>query len=472
MASLKGRNATSDKRVLIKRCEEYDRNVICNLIQEGMRQLNYVPSGNVFVKPNVVFASKKGKYGSTSYTHPSVIGASLLALSHAEGVNRVDLGEKTAVGFPTRMCLQYAGYYDEVKQVRKQAGAPVGIFCIDEERRDRVFVGGVVHDTLRISCKTSRAHSKVYLPKLKSHCVSNMTGAVKLNIGICSDDERSIRHDFMLNDKIVDLLAVGYPDFTVMDAIDVGVGNEAVPTPRRLGLVIMGRNPLAVDLVGSRLLGYCLEDVPYLKRAVERGYAPARVEDVALSGDVTTIEDLDQHAKRIMPYDDEFYRWQDITKELTRLKSPLRFFWGYTREEDRSKCLTGCVMGLKMFLSFLEVYAGADAFRKARPVLFVIGRVEERIDAKGNDVFMIGSCSHASVDNAKKVIRIGRCFTTASDVLQVFRTKLGMPSPLFDPSFSLPLLGYILRASTMKTVKGRYLQDMAHFVANSLMRKL
>jgi Domain of unknown function (DUF362) len=36
----------------------------------------------------------------------------------------------------------------------------------------------------------------VYLPKLKCHCVSTMTGAVKLNIGICSDDERAIRYDF------------------------------------------------------------------------------------------------------------------------------------------------------------------------------------------------------------------------------------------------------------------------------------
>ena len=31
----------------------------------------------------------------------------------------------------------------------------------------------------------------------------------------------------MLNEKIVDLLVAGYPDFIVMDAIDVGMGNEA-----------------------------------------------------------------------------------------------------------------------------------------------------------------------------------------------------------------------------------------------------
>jgi len=472
MASSKGRKDTSDNRVFIRHCEEYERDTIMKLVHEGMRELNYTPLGNVFVKPNVVFSTKGGKYSSTIYTHSSVIGASLLALSHSEGVKRVDLGENTGVGFATRMCFKYAGYYDEIRQIRKQAGAPVGIFCIDEERRDRVFLGGVVHDVLRVARKMARADTKVYLPKLKCHCVSTMTGAVKLNIGICSDDERSIHHDYMLNDKIVDLLAVGYPDFIVMDAIDVGVGNEVLPTPRRLGLIIMGRNPMAVDLVGARLLGHNLEDVPYLMRAVERGYTPTRLEDVVLSGDINSIEGLDNQAKRIMPYDDEFYRWWDIDKELKRLKSPIRFLWGYTRYEDKSKCLTGCVMGLKMFLGFLEAYAGPEAFSKAKAVVLVIGKVEEEIDAKGHEVFIIGSCSDASVINAKKITRIDKCFTTASDMLQIMSGRLGIRSALRDPSLILPLLYYITWASLMKSVKLRYLQDMWHFITKSLLKKL
>ena len=173
-----------------------------------------------------------------------------------------------------------------------------------------------------------------------------------------------------------------------------------------------------------------------------------------------------------MPYDDEFYRWQDIDKELKRLNSPLRFFWGYTREEDKSKCLTGCVMGLKMFLGVLERFAGSEAFGKAKPVVFVIGKVVKEIDAKGNDVFMIGSCSDASIVNAKKVIRIDRCFTTAGEMLQSMGTKLGIRSPLLDPSFSLPLVYYMLSASMMKSVKRRYLQDMGHFLAKSLAKRL
>lgn len=458
--------------VYIKRCETYDRDAIGEIVQEGMKALGYRPSGNVFVKPNVVFSSKNGRYGSTAYTDPALVGASLLTLSKVDGVERVDMGEKTAIGYPTRLTYKYAGYYKEVRSIRKSTGAPVRAFCIDESRRDRAFVGGLVHDNVRLATRMARADTKVYLPKLKCHCVSTMTGAVKLNIGICSDDERAIRHDFLLNEKIVDLLSVGYPDFIVMDAIDVGVGNEAVPTPRRLGLIIMGTNPLAVDIVGARLLGYEVEEVPYLKRAVERGYAPGKIEDVRIDGDLKSISDLDEAAQRIQPYDHHYTRWQDINYELERLDSPIRFLWGYTGSDPDKKCKTGCVMGAKMFFGFQERFAGEAAFKQAKPVVMVIGRIDEPIDARGEEVFLIGACAKAEIRNAKKITRIDNCFTTAVDMAQVIRGRLGLPTPIMDIRQVLPLMLNMLIASFHKLINFRYFQDVGHFLSRGLQKRI
>ncbi|MBW2179239.1 MAG: DUF362 domain-containing protein [Deltaproteobacteria bacterium] len=458
--------------VVIKRCEEYDRNVIEKIITDGMTRLNYRPRGNVFVKPNVVFANNPDVFGQHAYTPTPLVGASLTALSKREGVKRIDVGENSAIGIPTRLNYKFAGYYDEIKKVRLKAACPVNIFCIDEELRDSVFIGGMVHDNLRIPRKMARADSKVYLPKLKCHCVSNMTGAVKLNIGICSDDERAIRHDFMLNEKIVDLLAAGYPDFIVMDAVEVGIGNEAVPTARKLGLIIMGTNPVAVDLVGARLLGLGIDDVPYLKTAVSRGYTPAKLEDVKIDGDLSSIDDLDKYAKRIMPYDDEYHRWQDVNKELTRLNSPMRFLWGPYKSGNGSKCLTGCVMGIKMFLGSLEWFAGSEAFANAKPVVFIIGRIDEQVDARGEEVFLIGSCAEADIIHAKKITHLDKCFTTASDMNIYIGHKLGMPAISRDFNSMLPLLAGAAKASMMKLVNLRYFQDMGHFITKRLDRRL
>ncbi len=459
--------------VYIKRLSEYDRDAVCEIATEGMREFGFKPSGNVFVKPNVVVAHKPELLGNKACTKSEVIGGSMLALADSPGVARVDLGENSSVGFPTRMCYKYAGYYDEIAAIRKRAKSRVDLFCIDEEPRDRVFIGGMVHDTLRVSRKMARADAKVYLPRLKCHCVSNMTATIKLNVGICSDDERSIRHDFLLNDKIVDLLSAGYPDFVIMDAVDVGVGNEGFPTLRKLGLMVMGRNPVAVDMVGARLLGMTPEDVPYLKRAIERGYGPSSIDQVKIAGDLHSLQDVDAQAERVKPHDHEFYRWQDVHKELERLQSPIRFFWGPYRENGSEKCLTGCVMGLKMFLASFEQYAGAEAFAKARPSVIVIGNCKDKeIDAAGNNVFMFGSCAKANIKNARKIKKIDKCYTTVTDMTIQCGAGLGLPAPILDPAFVLPFARGMTGASLRKLVKMRYAQDVVHFLTKSLERRI
>ena len=215
-----------DHRVLIRRCERYDRAALQRLVTEGMQTLGFTPRGKTFVKPNVVFAGDPAVFGSHAYTNPELTSAALLALAEGAEVERVDLGENSAVGFPTRHCYEQAGYYDAIRGVQQRAARPVDIFCMDEDRYDVVPVGGKVHHTLRLARTMARADTKVYLPKLKCHCVTRMTGAVKLNVGICNDADRSFRHDYSLNDKIVDLLTPGWPDFIVMDAICVGVGDD------------------------------------------------------------------------------------------------------------------------------------------------------------------------------------------------------------------------------------------------------
>jgi uncharacterized protein (DUF362 family) len=447
--------------VLVRRCEEYDAAAIERLVAAGMERFGYRPAGKVFVKPNVVFAGDPKVFGRTAYTDPALVGACLRVLAREPGVARVTVGENSAIGFPTRHCFRHAGYFDEVERVARAARCPVDLVCMEEEPRDTVAVNGVVHRSLRLARSLARADTKVYLPKLKCHCVRKMTGAVKLNIGICCADDRAVRHDFMLDEKIVDLLAVGWPDLVVMDAIDVGVGNEAFPTPRRLGLVLMGTNPLAVDLVGARLLGLAVDDVPYLAAAVRRGYGPARVEEVVLEGDLTSLAALDEQARRVLPYDDEFHAWQDVQHELDRLGAPMRLVWGPHRRGAGERCETGCVMAIKMFLASYEKYAGPAAFATAKPVVFVVGRPAEVVDGRGAEVFLIGTCAQAArTVNAKKVVPVDHCFTTASDLTFAIGTRLGMPAPSRDAKMVGGLVRDFARAGVGKLFSRRLLQDL------------
>ena len=467
------KSGADDHRVLVIECRDYDPKRIQDLVARGMDELGYEPRGRVAFKPNVVCAFDPKIVKERAFTPTEFLEGAIRAVHERPGVDRLSVTETSAVGNPTRYAFKWAGYRDRIDELNADLPKPVELVGMDEERRVPVFVGGKVHDRVRLGRTFAEADTKIYLPKLKCHCVSKMTGAVKLNIGILSFDERAIRHDFMLSEKIVDLLTVGWPDFVVMDAVTVGVGNEGVPIPRPLGLVLMGKNPIAVDLVGCHLLGMRGEkDVPYLAEAVERGYRPTCLEEVTLLGDAAKVSDLDRFAKRIQPYDDEFYRWQDVNRDLERLRSPLKLYHGPYSRGCADKCETGCVMGLKMMLGFLESYAGAESFEKGRAGAFVIGKVDGEVDAQGGTAFVIGSCSEANIVNARKEIRIDKCFTTASDMFMAIGGRLGIKSPFFDRDFLRDYVPSMLTGTMKKVVNRRFTDDAAHFFKNSLLRKL
>ena len=202
-----------------------------------------------------------------------------------------------------------------------------------------------------------------------------------------------------------------------------------------------------MDLVGARLLGLAPEDVPYLKRAVERGYGPASLDQVELLGDLEDLSQVEEAAKRLEPYDAEFYLWQDIATELERLETPMRFVWGPHRHGEGEKCEGGCAMAIKMFLGSCERYAGAEAFRNAKPITWVVGTFDEPLDGEGRDVFLVGKCADRRVVNARKVVRIKKCFTTASDLTRSVGLRLGIPTPVTDPRMVGGLVKNMARAS-------------------------
>lgn len=462
-------------KVIIRDCQDYDVQRMQTLIHEGMEAFGYQPHGRTFLKPNVVYAWKEEVLGKTAYTAREVLEAALGAVGEVGGVTRVTVGENSAIGLPTRFAYYWAGYKALIRRLRR-GGYPkrLKLVCLEEDRRDKVFVGGAVHDTIRLSRHFHRADTRIYLPKLKRHCVTNMTGAVKLNVGIVGDDERAVRHDFKLNDKIVDLLRVGQPDFIVMDAIDVGAGNEGVPYPRRLGLLIMGTDPVAVDLVATRLMGYTEDDVGYLKSAMEAGFGPSSLDAVEIDGDYSSTEDLSRLAERIKPYDDQWNRWGDLGHELARLKSPMRLHFGsYDRAGPQgTRCETGCVMALKMMFASFERFSGPESFAKGRPLEVVVGKHEQPIDCEGRAVFLLGACTDARLVRPGKKYVVRQCFTSASDLGFTIGAITQVKNMFLAPSFFFGYARHMLSSMLRKLFNGKYFQEIWMFFTERFQKKI
>ena len=99
--------ATARPRVILRRCDSYDVDVLTGIIRESVQDLGCRIRGRVFLKPNVVTANRK--YIHDSYTHPSVTEA-MVRVVRESSPEDLCIGESGGYGIPTRMFLKESGY--------------------------------------------------------------------------------------------------------------------------------------------------------------------------------------------------------------------------------------------------------------------------------------------------------------------------------------------------------------------------
>jgi len=112
----------------------------------------------------------------------------------------------------------------------------------------------------------------INLPKVKTHIEAGMTICMKNFVGCYQAlDKRNI-HDSLVK-NIVRMNEIKKPDLNIVDGLIAMEGNgPAAGVPRKLNLILIGKNSFTVDLLCMKLFGFDLDCVPYLKLALEKGH--------------------------------------------------------------------------------------------------------------------------------------------------------------------------------------------------------
>jgi uncharacterized protein (DUF362 family) len=405
------------RRVIIRRCEAYDASAIEGIIKEGIEELKEEPRGKILIKPNVVFSTPVVK---SAHTHVSVVEAAVNALRRVNAASEITIGESGGMAIPTRLLFHHAGY----SRMARRLGVPLRDF--NEERWARVkLTRAKWHKTLFVAKSLYEANYKIWMPKLKFHNACQITNAVKLNMGILTHKERMLYHDDRLEEKIVDLLEVGYPDLIVSDAIEIGHGSEFAPYLYHLGAILIANDPLAIDMVAARILNYQPEDVGHLVEARDRGYGTLDWRDIEITGDVSIEELSDKTSKIETPY--------SLNWDVQEVKTPVKFYQGINPQSGRT-CVTGCLNALAGSLATSELYyPGLVAGLKEMGI--VIGYYGGDVVHPGQKVALIGSC--AGVEGklvAGKIIRIKGCPAKGMDQAAFLFPRLGIRTPAWKLS--------------------------------------
>src|SRR5207302_5307914 len=121
-------------------------------------------------------------------------------------------------------------------------------------------------------------------PKLKTHFLDPVTGALKLWVGAARQDTMHRLHRDRVQETVADLLTVTRPDLAVMDAIIAGEGNGPVATRGRfVGCILAADDPVALDVIAGDLAGFDGAAMLFPRTAAERGIGIADRERVRLA---------------------------------------------------------------------------------------------------------------------------------------------------------------------------------------------
>lgn len=111
----------------------------------------------------------------------------------------------------------------------------------------------------------------INLPVLKTHVVSGMSVAMKNLMGLLPREDRRHMHTFGIQQCIVDLNRGLKPDLNIVDG---SIGQEGdgplYGRPANLGVIVAGRDSLAVDLVSCRLAGVDPLGIDHLRLGIEQ----------------------------------------------------------------------------------------------------------------------------------------------------------------------------------------------------------
>jgi uncharacterized protein (DUF362 family) len=398
------------EKVILRRVPEYDHAAIQNVVREGLHEFGLLEKiqGRITIKPNVVMAHHK--VTPSAYTRPEFLEGVLRCLDEAKDKDtKINIAEKCGAGLPTSRMFRRAGYY-KLKKKHKFKLSP-----IDESKKRTVpLKKGTVHHQITTSREMVERDLLLYLPKLKTNALTQgLTGAVKLNVGILRDRERMWNHNHRLDEKIVDLLEVGCPDFIATDAIEISLGGAHLTQHGYpLGVVVMARNPVAHDAVLARMLHLDPEKIHHLKIAHQRGYGPLSLEDIEIAGDIS----LQEIRKKTGDWDLGVMRVEEVRCGMEALCG-------------EPYCDGGCHGILLDWLHMIKDRK-PKLWRRLPAWTVVVGKYKG--DVTAGRLMILGTCSEVQGSiKARRKARIKGCPPKHKDLVLWFFLKAGILNPLF-----------------------------------------
>ncbi len=372
----------------------------------GVKKVVKNLDGKVYIKPNITSSVYY------AFTNPHIIAA-LITLLKEEGCKSISVIENCTQADFSRNAYMVCGMLDAVNSAGGEClfldelkHVPIELDT-GEKKFTLEFPEQIIEDLVNNKDKTTY----INVPKLKTHDMTVVTLGVKNQHGLISDASKQIEHHYGLHAKLANILKIIKPDFTIIDG-ENAIGEGPVAPRRKKDLIkkydilIGGPDIIAVDTVGSKVLGYEINEIKHLAIAAEMGLGCGKLSEIGIVGNLSRFSEKVPYAKsRLYP------------PELNIRLVPGR----------EMSCREGCFGQVESMLDmFLFDAKGKGNFT----VVAGKGFLAKDLDNLIEPIVVVGDCAIKETENAlKSKYRKVRFVTGCSDITAISMALMSVTRP-------------------------------------------
>lgn len=210
------------------------------------------------LKPNLV-VSKAHTSGAT--TSPALV-AGIIEYFQSKGYQRLIILEGSWVGDRTAEAFRICGYQELAQKY------DVELVDLQQDSWREYEAEGF---SLKICNKAMAVDYLINIPVLKGHCQTGITCALKNLKGCIPNSEKRRFHTLGLHKPIAYLNKILKQHLIIVDGIMGDLEFEEGGNPVQMNRLIAGFDPVLIDSYAAQLLGFNIEEIPYIGFASQLG---------------------------------------------------------------------------------------------------------------------------------------------------------------------------------------------------------
>ncbi len=250
-------------RVSVLRAPTYEAD-LSGIVLDGLRSIGAdVRGASVLLKPNMVEFDR----GAAINTDPRLIAAAVVAFRRL-GARRVVVGEAPGHRRDTGYLVRASGLAESLTEV-DSLFVDMNVSAASEVPLHSSYTK---LGSLWLPDAISDADVVVSMPKMKTHHWAGVTLSLKNCFGCLPGRvygwPKNALHWQGIDGSILDIAGVVRPAYAIVDGIVAMEGNGPIDgTPKAVGLIVVGDDPVAVDATTATLMGFDPRGVAHIAEA-------------------------------------------------------------------------------------------------------------------------------------------------------------------------------------------------------------